>query len=118
MIIGDVNPPPESPSRWTYHATDVTSWSSQLSLFEAAFTKHSRIDIVVVNAGVSEMEDIFMDTFDVTTGVLEGPKFQTLDVNLKGGLSSIKLAVHYFGKNNGGQIVLTGSLAGEYISVS
>lgn len=84
---------------------------SQLSLFEATFTKHSRIDIVVINAGVSETEDLFMDTFE--GGILEGPKFQTLDVNLRGGLSSIKLAVHYFRKGNGGRIILTGSLACE-----
>ncbi|KAF9468727.1 hypothetical protein BDZ94DRAFT_1246131 [Collybia nuda] len=54
-----------------------------------------------------------MDTFDATTGTLEGPKLLTLDVNLKGGLSSVKLAAHFFKKNAncGGRIVLTGSLA-------
>jgi short-subunit dehydrogenase len=76
---------------------------------------HNRIDILLANAGVGEVEDFFLDELD-EQGLLKEPKYTVLDVNLKGVLACIKLAVYYFNKNPssaGGKIVMTGSTAGK-----
>lgn len=115
VIIADLQAPP-SPApqtRWSYHKTDVTSWSSLSALFSSTFATHKRIDILLANAGIGEAEDFFLDSFD-EEGNLREPTYKVLNVNLKGALACVKLAVHYFCKNpdeRGGKIVLTGSTA-------
>lgn len=77
----------------------MTSWPSQLALFTAA-AAHSptgRIHYVVPNAGIAVEDDVF--AFEP-----EGPKeprFPTINVNLVGALYTVKLALHYFMKQNG-----------------
>jgi NAD(P)-dependent dehydrogenase (short-subunit alcohol dehydrogenase family) len=84
-------------------------------VFKHTFKEYGKVDIVVANAGVTDVqlgEDLFGDTFD-DEGELAPPKSKTIDVNFTGGLNTIKLALHYFSKNPtpGGKLVITGTQA-------
>ncbi|EJU00137.1 short chain dehydrogenase/ reductase [Dacryopinax primogenitus] len=113
LYIGDLRPPPPSvllPGS-TFLKTDVTRWEDLLSLFHRAWEDHGRIDIVLPNAGVGEIEDMFADTLDAD-GKLERPKYKVLDINLGGVLDCVKIAVYHMKKQQeGGSIVMTGSTA-------
>jgi len=121
VIIADINSPQvdkASSSRWKYIKTDVREWSSLLSFFKQSFELHGKIDIVIISAGVADSSDMFSDTFN-EEGDLQPPNLRSIEINLMGGLSCIKLAVHFFSKNDqGGKIVIVGSLAWYSVSVS
>jgi NAD(P)-dependent dehydrogenase (short-subunit alcohol dehydrogenase family) len=91
----------------------VSSWSDQLALFEAGYERFGSLDIVLANAGINEVGNILEDKYDSNSGKLQPPVLQTLNVNLHGVIYTTKLAVHYFGKQQGKkcQLVLTGSAA-------
>jgi NAD(P)-dependent dehydrogenase (short-subunit alcohol dehydrogenase family) len=48
----------------TFQKTDLTKWSDQMDLFGLAISKFGHIDIVFLNAGIYETEDIFVDKFE------------------------------------------------------
>ncbi|KZT39259.1 NAD(P)-binding protein [Sistotremastrum suecicum HHB10207 ss-3] len=116
VVIADLCPPlpsnlPNSPL-WSFTKTDVASWNELSQLFRTTYEQHNRIDILVANAGVGEVEDLFLDEFDESTGELQEPKHTVLSVNLLGVINSVKLAAHYFQKSGRcGKIVMTGSTA-------
>ncbi|KAJ9502161.1 hypothetical protein H2202_002225 [Exophiala xenobiotica] len=96
-----------------FQRCDVTSWASLLELFETAIREFGRLDIVLANAGVAEVEDIFADTIDEATGNLKEPKYIGLDINLKGVMATVKLAKHFFERQKRpGAIVMTSSTGG------
>lgn len=71
-----------------------------------------------VNAGVAEHgEQFFTDEMD-GEGKLKEPDRRVLGIDLDAACDTTKLAIHYLRKNNaeGGQIVLTASLAGYLAS--
>jgi NAD(P)-dependent dehydrogenase (short-subunit alcohol dehydrogenase family) len=72
-----------------YQHCDVTSWTEQRDLFDAAIAKHGKIDIVCANAGILPKEDTFDWTYD-SNGKLEAPVkvAKILDVNLLGHIYS------------------------------
>lgn len=79
---------------------DVTSYTSQVALFQCAIKfGGGKIDIVVPNAGICAEQNLF-DM--IPTGVpdlsMEPPKpgYSTMDVNLRGVYYSCYLALHYF----------------------
>ncbi|KAJ8517966.1 hypothetical protein ONZ45_g4912 [Pleurotus djamor] len=73
---------------------DVTVFDDQVSLFELAMATFGSVDIVVPNAGVTEMYPF--DTVKLSEdGKPLKPKMTTLDVNLTGLLYSVHLAIHY-----------------------
>jgi hypothetical protein len=45
--------------------------------------KYGRVDVLIANARLGEVEDIFLNTLD-NAGKLKQPKYTVLDVNLKG----------------------------------
>jgi hypothetical protein len=49
---------------------------------------YGRLDYVLANAGVPEIEDIFRDTFNKVTGKLQEPKYSVVAINLTSVLSS------------------------------
>ncbi|KPV72832.1 uncharacterized protein RHOBADRAFT_46422 [Rhodotorula graminis WP1] len=61
-------------------ATDVTSWESQVALFDHAIATFGRIDVVVANAGVFEMGSFLDDEVDAD-GKLTKPDLGTIDVD-------------------------------------
>jgi NAD(P)-dependent dehydrogenase (short-subunit alcohol dehydrogenase family) len=91
----------------------VSSWSDQLALFDAGFKKFGSLDVVLANAGVQEVGNILEDKFDPSSGELQPPVLQTINVNLLGVIYTTKLAIHYFAKqpDKKCQLVLTGSAA-------
>jgi short-subunit dehydrogenase involved in D-alanine esterification of teichoic acids len=72
----------------TYTHCDVTKWDNLLDMHELAIKEYGTIDVVVPNAGINEVEDIFEDKFDAT-GRLLAPKHVLNEVNLKGVVNSI-----------------------------
>jgi len=99
---------------------DLTDWSSQREAFEAGVRQFGRIDNVFVNAGIAEYKDqIFKDELD-EQGKLKEPDRRVYDVDLLAANDTVKLAIHHMRKNesgkNGGNIVMTASLAGYLAS--
>ncbi|KAH7081949.1 hypothetical protein BKA63DRAFT_487599 [Paraphoma chrysanthemicola] len=116
VVIGDLQAPISSNERFEAQShfvkTDVTSWDSQLSLFKKTLELYGTIDIVVVNAGISENEQAFEDRTDSASGDPIEPMWSTLKVNLLGALISTKLSLHFLRKSfSGGAIVIVGSRA-------
>jgi NAD(P)-dependent dehydrogenase (short-subunit alcohol dehydrogenase family) len=122
LILLDLRSPPpsytHSPSHLLVHTCNITSWSSQRAGFAAGFSKFGRIDCVFVNAGIAEHgEQFFTDELD-GDGLLKEPDRRCLNIDMDAASDTTKLAIHYLRKNGdqGGQIVLTASLAGYLAS--
>lgn len=110
--IADLSPALEPVPNSTFAVCDVTNWESIIAAFETAVHKHGRVDALIANAGVGEVEDFFLDTLDAT-GKLKQPRHTVLDVNLSGAMNCVKVAIHYMRQQErGGTIVLTASTAG------
>ena len=83
----------------------MTSWSDLVD----AFTQAKRIDIAIANADVLENRDFLEDRFNEAGALLE-PQYELLDVNLKGVLNFVKLALSYMRRQRcGGSVVMTSS---------
>lgn len=121
LVLIDLNPPPQTfkhdLSHLLFHACNITSWKSQRSGFEAAHARFGRIDCVFVNAGIAEHgEQFFTDELD-GDGMLKEPDRRVLNIDMDAASDTTKLAIHYLKKNHdGGEIVLTASLAGYLAS--
>jgi len=121
LVLIDLNPPPETfkhdLSHLLVHTCNITSWTSQRSGFEAARVRFGRIDCVFVNAGIAEHgEQFFTDELD-GDGMLKEPDRRVLNIDMDAASDTTKLAIHYLKKNHdGGEIVLTASLAGYLAS--
>lgn len=121
LVLIDLNPPPQSfkhdPSHLLVHKCNITSWASQRAGFEAAHARFGRIDCVFVNAGIAEYgEQFFNDELD-GDGKLKEPDRRVLTIDMDAASDTTKLAIHYLKKNQeGGEIVLTASLAGYLAS--
>ncbi|KAK4050937.1 hypothetical protein OIO90_004913 [Microbotryomycetes sp. JL221] len=95
---------------------DVTSWDSQVKMFRLGVDTFGKIDIVVPNAGVTEVHG----WFDLKPGPdgepLPPPKL-TYDVNLLGVMYSANIALFHFRKNRSRDkksIVFIGSMASSF----
>ncbi|KAJ5554891.1 hypothetical protein N7461_003361 [Penicillium sp. DV-2018c] len=120
-IIGDINLPSstlqastETPNLKEIQV-DITSWPSQVNAFTQILTHYGRIDHVFANAGIGPTTSFLEETLD-SSGNLTPPDFSTLNVNLLGVLSTVRLAAYYIQKysthrseNELGSIVVTGS---------
>ncbi|KAJ9633836.1 hypothetical protein H2204_006621 [Knufia peltigerae] len=75
---------------------DVNSWDEQVKLFDEAISRSptGRVDAVVVNAGIATTDGIFAD--DSEQDYPTKPSVRILDVNLIGGMYTIKLALYHF----------------------
>ncbi|KAL6250762.1 hypothetical protein RBB50_003065 [Rhinocladiella similis] len=100
---------------------DVSSWADQVAVFKAAAASSpsGRIDVVIPNAGIGgQLESVFSTKVEDTDP--EEPKLKIMNINLTGVLYTVKLALHYFRRQNasnkGGDLdqvlILQGSLAG------
>lgn len=100
--------------------SDVTSYSSQVSLFRKAIEfGGGKIDVVVPNAGICAEQNFFdMIPTEGVSLVDEPPEpsYSTMDVNLKGVYYTCYLALHYFrlprDSSYAPSLVLIASLAG------
>ncbi|KAG6920143.1 hypothetical protein DXG01_004909 [Tephrocybe rancida] len=94
---------------------NVTIWEDQIALFELAITKFGVVDVVVPNAGVTELGSFHQVAFE--SGKPVKPDTRTIDVNLFGVIYSTHLALHYLSVKRGVKddtlkaVVLLGSMA-------
>ncbi|XPT00638.1 hypothetical protein M3J09_009789 [Ascochyta lentis] len=121
LVLIDLNPPPQSlqhpASHLLVHTCNITSWTSQRAGFEAAYKRFGRIDCVFVNAGIAEYGDLFFNDELDGDGKLKEPDRRVLTLDMDAASDTTKLAIHYLRKNReGGEIVLTASLAGYLAS--
>lgn len=126
-VVDREQPHPSAPksltssSRFLYQQADITSWKSQRAAFEATVKKFGAIDGVFVNAGIAEYKDqFFKDELD-EDGLLKEPDRRVYDIDLDAANDTARLAIYYMrnkasGKNKGGSIVMTASLAGYLAS--
>ncbi|KAF5321689.1 hypothetical protein D9619_001530 [Psilocybe cf. subviscida] len=92
---------------------NVTNWDDQVAMFELAMKTYGTVDVVVPNAGVSEVGSFQTLTFK--DGKPVKPKLATLEVNLYGVLYSAHLGWHYLqqGQQDGDlkALIFIGSVA-------
>ncbi|KAF1921897.1 hypothetical protein BDU57DRAFT_510933 [Ampelomyces quisqualis] len=122
LIMLDRNPPPPAfqhpSSNVHFHTCDITSWQSQRAGFAAGHAKFGRIDCVFVNAGMAEHGEQFFNEDVDNKGRLKEPDRRVLNVDLNAASDTVKFAIYYLKKNgsDGGEIVVTASLAGYLAS--
>ncbi|KAJ5780344.1 hypothetical protein N7457_005504 [Penicillium paradoxum] len=101
VIIGDLSPLPtelENAENLKFIQLDVTSWESQRAAFIQIEEWFGRIDHVFANAGVGPMSDFLEDDLD-ENGLLAPPNLRTVNINLLGVISTVRLAAHYIQKH-------------------
>ncbi|ORY60842.1 uncharacterized protein BCR38DRAFT_459805 [Pseudomassariella vexata] len=112
VVSGDIQPPKESPTSLTFVRTNVTIWADLVALFKKAKEVHGHIDHVFANAGISPRADYLATEVD-ENGDLKEPTHELMDVNLKGVMNTVTLAVWYMRQQpEGGSIVACGSSIG------
>jgi NAD(P)-dependent dehydrogenase (short-subunit alcohol dehydrogenase family) len=109
IIAVDLNPLPEDIPNTTFRKVDLTKWDEQYDLFEWTTETFGHIDIAFLNAGVGEIENVFVDEFN-EHGRLKEPVYKVLAVNLMAPLNGTKIAIHFMKRQKEpGSIVITGS---------
>ena len=83
IVVADLKPPNDAIPNSVFSECDVTQWATILATFEVAVKAFGRIDILIANAGVSELVDMFQDEYD-TGGLLKEPRYPALEINLRG----------------------------------
>ncbi|KAL2849021.1 dehydrogenase with different specificitie [Aspergillus pseudodeflectus] len=85
-----------SPHNAVFMPANIADWVELRSVFSAARTRFGRLDFVIANAGTMEHQPVLEDSFD-EQGELEEPRdaYRVIDVNLKGSLNTLKLALHH-----------------------
>jgi NAD(P)-dependent dehydrogenase (short-subunit alcohol dehydrogenase family) len=112
VVICDVQEPLKTVPGSVFSKCDVAVWADLLAAFDNAVNTFGAVDILVANAGVGERQDYFLDELD-NEGKLMEPSYTIIDVNLKGVLNSVKIAMsHFRSRNSGGRIVMVTSTAG------
>lgn len=109
VVAGDLNDMPISHDRLSFLKTNVTIWADLSALFKLANDKHRRIDHVFANAGIGGSATYLNESLNENGELLE-PNYSCYDVNLKGVVNTVALAIHYLRRqDDGGSIVLTAS---------
>ena len=109
VVGGDLNQSPTQHDNLTFQQTNVASWADLVSLFKLATSKHGRIDHVFVNAGISGRTNLLEEQLDENGDLLE-PNHSVWDINLKGAVNTVALAIHYLRqRDTDGSIVMTAS---------
>ncbi|KAH7082287.1 hypothetical protein FB567DRAFT_103763 [Paraphoma chrysanthemicola] len=109
------------PERAMYHPTDITNWSNMQSLIRETKNRFGQVDIVVANAGLMESKGFF-DFEEDEQGELNEPleAYKIIDVNLKGTMNTLRLAMHTMSGNrpdcsgSKGSVVLIASTSGYF----
>ncbi|KAF8637310.1 hypothetical protein AX16_010839 [Volvariella volvacea WC 439] len=99
-----------------FQKCNVVQWEDQVALFDLAISTFGVVDIVIPNAGVSEMGNFhrFNRTED---GKPAPPKLTTIQVNLIGVIYTVNLASHYLtikhdpSRGSWKAVILIGSMA-------
>ncbi|KAL4875136.1 hypothetical protein BJY04DRAFT_202644 [Aspergillus karnatakaensis] len=108
------------PENAIFMAVDILNWEQMLSLFRRTLDKFGSLDTVVANAGIMEKtETLDIDNTDADGNLLESTgAFGVIDVNVKGTLNTLRLAMHHMkhSTNSTGHksIVLVASTSGYF----
>lgn len=76
---------------------DVTEWDAQIDMFELAIKNYGSVDIVVPNAGITDVKPFGKINFE--NGRPVKPTLKTLEVNLIAVIYTAHLAFHYLNVN-------------------
>ncbi|OQV09302.1 hypothetical protein CLAIMM_13436 [Cladophialophora immunda] len=115
VVFGDLNEPlsrelvAELGPNVTYRHCNAAVYADQLALFDLSERLHGRVDIVVGNAGVVTVQDMFGQSAEWR----REPDVKEIEVNLKGAIYTARIGLAYLRKaGRGGDIILTSSIAG------
>jgi NAD(P)-dependent dehydrogenase (short-subunit alcohol dehydrogenase family) len=98
---------------------DVSSYSSQASLFQSVWKQWGRLDVLISNAGGVDRGSVYnFGRRDVSVDdVPSEPDTSCTDIDFKGTIYGTTLATHFMRHNpggKGGKIIVTGSMIGIY----
>ncbi|KAK7205159.1 hypothetical protein BZA70DRAFT_279205 [Myxozyma melibiosi] len=118
VVIADLNPPSAEvlaelgPSA-IFYKTDVSSWDNLAALFKFTSANFGRLDLVALNAGISDTDKLYEDTPDAPAPL----NMKTFEVDLYAPVYGFRLALWYMRRNPGGpsgKIIMTSSSSGFY----
>ncbi|EXJ94485.1 hypothetical protein A1O1_02881 [Capronia coronata CBS 617.96] len=110
------------PSRAIFVPANTLDWEQMKALYKTAIERFGSVEVVVANAGVMEGHPVLdADRVDETGDPVE-PKeaYRVIDINVKGTLNTLLLALHYMKDNapaadgSRGSIVLVSSVSGYF----
>ncbi|OOF93046.1 hypothetical protein ASPCADRAFT_508843 [Aspergillus carbonarius ITEM 5010] len=106
------------PDHASFLPVDIMDWGQMTTLFRTIVDRYGGLDVVVANAGVMESKPVLdLEDVDEETGELresvEG--WWVLDVNLKGTVNTLRLAMYHMKENERpGSVVLVTSTSGYF----
>ncbi|KAL2840540.1 hypothetical protein BJY01DRAFT_20453 [Aspergillus pseudoustus] len=109
------------PDKAIFVPVDILNWEQMTHLFRSTVDRFGAIDTVVANAGIMEKtETLDIESTDADGNLLESTgAFKVIDVNVKGTLNTLRLAMHHM-KSTAGEttsrksIVLVASTSGYF----
>ncbi|KAI0140535.1 hypothetical protein GGR57DRAFT_487877 [Xylariaceae sp. FL1272] len=106
-----------NPNNAVFTAVDILDWRQMVSLFADTKGRFGCIDIVIANAGIMETHPVLdVDSVDEQGQLRESKEaFTVIDINLKGTLNTLRLAMHHMRALGGtGSVVLVASTSGYF----
>ncbi|KAE8396026.1 dehydrogenase with different specificitie [Aspergillus alliaceus] len=91
----------QTPENALFIAADILNWDQMTALFKRAAVHFGPVDIVIANAGTMETQPV-LDLTDVDEeGMLKESTegFKVLDINIKGTMNTLRLALHHMKSN-------------------
>ncbi|KAL2106858.1 hypothetical protein VUR80DRAFT_6111 [Thermomyces stellatus] len=103
------------PDRAMFVPTNILDWAQMTRLFKQAKERFGPIDIVVANAAIMETAPVLdLDAVNENGELLESQEaFRVIDVNIKGTLNTLRLAMHHM-RSSGGSVVMLASTSGYF----
>ncbi|KAL2807918.1 hypothetical protein BJX63DRAFT_439781 [Aspergillus granulosus] len=109
------------PEKASFVPVDILNWEQMTHLFRSTVERFGGIDTVVANAGIMEKtETLDIESVDADGNLLESTgAFRVIDVNVKGTLNTLRLAMHHMKSSTGEtssrkSIVLVASTSGYF----
>jgi NAD(P)-dependent dehydrogenase (short-subunit alcohol dehydrogenase family) len=98
---------------------DVSSYESQVSMFQNVWKKWARLDVLIINAGCVDRDSKynFMRRDASVDDLSPEPDTNCTDINIKGAVYGTTLATYFMRHNpngKGGKVIVTGSTLGIY----
>lgn len=85
VVIADVKSPKASvPDTVLFVETDISSWDQQAAMFKQAYEWAGRLDFCVLNAGITDHDDIFNSLSRDVDKVPTQPDVAPFKINLIG----------------------------------
>ncbi|KIY02626.1 uncharacterized protein Z520_01091 [Fonsecaea multimorphosa CBS 102226] len=115
----------KDPSRASFISVNITVWKEISTLFDQTKRQFGQIDIVIANAGIMESRSFYdFETADDGSLREDDDVHRVIDVNLKGTMNTLRLAMFHMRSNPvdrtgfRGSIVLVSSTSGFFGSTA